>query len=138
MASASTLNYYIGFTPSCNKDGYTTSILGVYSTKGEAEQWLTKWMSKYIEDMAALDLFKVETYEDKDYKIDVSEILNSYPYIQQYIFDPEVYEIDYEEIIGHELTCLHCASYTPSFWIIGAESHTLPGTVRNDLESLIV
>ena len=148
MASDS-LTYYICFTPSCNKDGYTTCILGTYISNGDAEQKLHNYVSRYIDDMGALELFKVEAYSGgnfeyaagfvNDYQINTSTL--TYPYIQQYVFNPdgsEDYEVDYEEIIGHELNCLHCASYTPSFWIIGANSEILPGKIRSDLESLIL
>ena len=130
------ITYYIGFTPSCNKDSYTSSVLGAYTTKEEAEMWLAKWLSGAIEDMGPLDTFKVETYDNERYVVGTDDLV--YPYIQQYVFDEHLDVEDYQTILGHEMDCLGCTSYTPSFWIIGADSKTPPGAIRQDLESLIV
>ncbi len=132
------LVYYIGYTPSCNKDSFCTSILGPFLTKEEAEKMLTKYLTRYIDDMGALDLFKVETYstDNESFEIDSSEL--SYPYIQQYVFDPEEYDVDYEAIMGNVALFECCNSYTPSFWIIGADSEILPGEIKKDLAGLIV
>lgn len=130
--SMDSLTFFIGFTPSCNKDVYTTSILGGYSSKKEAEEWLTQWICTAIDDRSSLRLFRAETYET-NYVIDTSKL--DYHYIQQYVF-MDLDEKDYEAIIGHEFNCLQCRQ-KPSFWIIGTNERR-PGVVRRDLESLIV
>ena len=147
-ATNSVLNYYIGYTPSCNKDAFCSTILGPFATKEEAEQKLRKYVSRYIDDMGDLELFKVESYSGgnrtytagfvNSYQIDTSAL--GYPYIQQYVFNPdgsEDYEVDYEAIMGNVALFACCDSYTPSFWIIGADSEILPGEIKKDLAGLI-
>ena len=147
--STDNISYYIGFTPSCNKDLYTTCILSSFTSKLEAEECLARWMKHYIHIMDSLELFKVESYtkivdeeeeEENNYKIDVSHL--SYPYIQQYVFESEENEIDYSSITGHSFICLACTSgplfWRPSFWIIGADRSVFPGKIREDLMNLVI
>ncbi len=109
--------YYVGFTPSCNKDSWTCKIFGTYSTQAEAEAALANLVRDYLEDMGALDLFKAETYnETNEYRIDTQ---NEFNYAQQYVFE-DLGVNDYEQITTHTFICLGCA-YMPSFWVIGSE-----------------
>lgn len=131
------LNYYIGFTPSCNKDSYTTSILGAYSTKMEAEAWLHKWIRTALDDMGALDLFKAETYIVDDESVEESDDESvtdlNFEYIQQYIFEG-LNDVDYMNLVGHDFLCLNCVNQ-PSFWIVGTSC--LPGEVIRKLKILV-
>jgi hypothetical protein len=112
------MNYYVAFTPSCNKDSWTCKTFGTYSTQAEAEAALVNLLREYLEDMGVLDLFKVETYvEEKErYTIDATD---EFDYAQQYVFE-NLDDDDYEQITGHTFVCLGCA-YMPSFWVIGSE-----------------
>jgi len=134
---AAELTYYIGFTPSCNKDSYTTSILGAYSTKIEAETWLQKWLGTALEDMGALDLFKAETYIVDDELAEETDDESvpdlNFEYIQQYLFE-DLNEVDYMNLVGHDFLCLNCVNQ-PSFWIVGTSG--LPGEVRRKLERFL-
>ena len=134
--------YFIGFTPSCNKDSGSVRILNSCPTEQTAKEWLAELTQTPVNDLSKYQLEECKSCAKNGDVCEKHDGPCAHEDLDDVSFSHTIYSFQmtkkqYEDA-GLDLMCIEeCRINRPRFWIIEVPKGTKRSVVTTELHASI-